>query len=88
MYNDNNLINTPGGMVVNFIPSRAITIESGTSNFQPGILYCGVGGDIAVVPSGQTASVLFQGIPSGAFLPVYIKGISAYSSCSNMLICY
>jgi hypothetical protein len=88
MYNDNNLINTPGGMRVNFIPNVAITIESGTNSFQPGILYCGVGGDVAVVPSGQTGSVLFAGVPSGAFLPIYIKALSGYSSASNLLICY
>jgi hypothetical protein len=83
-----NMVMTPGGMPVNFIPSIAVSIgTSASSSFQPGILWLATGGDIAVVPAGQTGSVLFAAVPNG-FLPLYVKAISARSSCDGIVVCY
>jgi hypothetical protein len=89
MYNDNNLIHTPAGKPVNFIPNTAVAIgTSASSTFQAGLMYIGVGGDICVVPSGQTNAVTFVGVPSGAFLPVYVNALSARTTADNILMCY
>jgi hypothetical protein len=82
------MVMTPMGMPVNFQPSIAVSIgTSASSTFSPGLLYLATGGDIAVVPSGQTASVLFAGFPSGEFLPVWIKAVVARSSCDGLILC-
>jgi len=82
------MVMTPGGMPVNFIPNIAVTIgTSGSSAFQPGILYLATGGDIVVIPSGQTDSVLFAAVPNG-FLPIYINAVVARSSCDGLVMCY
>jgi hypothetical protein len=83
-----NMVMTPGGMPVNFIPSIAVTIgTSASSSFQPGILWLGTGGDLVVIPAGQTGSVLFPAVPNGWF-PMYIKAVVARSSCDGLVIAY
>jgi hypothetical protein len=89
MGNQNNLIVTPGGMNVNFIPNSVVSVATSVSTtFQAGILYCGTGGSLAVIPSGQTNAVTFAGFPDGSFLPVYIKGLVAVTGADGILICY
>ena len=84
-----NMVMTPGGMAVNFIPNIAVAIgTSASSTFQPGLLYLGVGGSIAVVPSGQTNTVTFVGVPDGSFLPIYVKALVAQTTADNILVCY
>jgi len=84
-----NIIVTPGGMVVNFIPNVAVSIATSVSSaFQPGLLYFGVGGDVAVIPSGQTNTVTFAGLQAGAFLPVYIGTYISATSADSILVCY
>jgi hypothetical protein len=82
------IVKTPGGEYVNFIPNLAASIATSVSStFQPSILYCGVGGDIKVIPSGQTNDVIFAGIQAGAFLPIYINAFISATSADSLLIC-
>jgi hypothetical protein len=85
----NNLVYTPGGIPVNFIPNIAVAIgTSASSTFQAGILYCGVGGTLAVVPSGQTNTVTFAGVPDGSFLPISVKALVGVTTADSILVCY
>lgn len=91
MYNEN-LIKTPGGNSVNFIPSKATAIVIANEAVLPmGLLYVGVGGDVAVVPAGQTDTVVFKGVAAGSFLPLYIVGVKnagAGTTATDLLITY
>lgn len=82
------MVMNPMGQPANFQPSLVASIgTSASSSFSPGLLYMATGGDIAVVPAGQTNSVLFAGFPGGEFLPVWIKAVVARSSCDGLLLC-
>lgn len=85
-------ITTNAGRVVNFIPSQAIAVVIADEAVLPiGLLYVGVGGNVAVVPAGQSNTVVFKNIASGSFLPVYIvgvKNIAAGTTATDLLVCY
>ena len=89
------------GKSVNFIPSRAIAIDTpaiGTV-YPAGILYVGTGGDVYVRPAdqgtpdstgGTLGYVLFKNIPNGSFLPILINGIGAVANgttASDLVLC-
>lgn len=84
-----NIIKTVTGHHVNFIPSSATAVTPhDTNTFQFGLLYVGVGGDVVAMPVGGTAFVTFKNVPSGSFLPLYIKAVHTDTSATDMLICY
>ena len=84
------MIKTPGGRDVNFIPNRAVAVvKSDTTVLPEGILYVGTGGDVVVMPSGNTATVTFVTVPDGSFLPIYITMVySAGTDTADMLMVY
>jgi hypothetical protein len=87
--NNVNLIHTPAGKPVNFIPNTVVSVATTASTtFGAGILYCGTGGAVAVVPSGQTNAVTFVNIPDGSFLPVYINALVSQTAADGLLMCY
>jgi hypothetical protein len=89
--NNQNMISTPGGRIVNFTPNQAVAVTpSDTTILQEGLLYIGTGGSLRVRPSGQTTTVLFTGIPDGTFLPVLVDMVYStdLATCAGILICY
>jgi len=85
------LIKTPAGKIVNFIPNQAyVVVPSATTIFSYGLLYVGVGGDVVAMPQGLDTFVTFKNVPDGTFLPIYIKAVSdaAGTTATDMLICY
>jgi len=84
-----NIIRTPGGKYVNFIPNQAYAVTPhDTTEFQYGLLYVGVGGDVVAMPQGLTTFVIFKNVPSGSFLPIYVKAVHTDTTATNLLICY
>lgn len=83
------ILYTPGGMAVNFIPNVAIAVTpSDTAILQPGILFIGGAGDVVAMPSGLDTFVTFKGITAGTFLPIYVKAVHTDTSATDILICY
>ena len=84
-----NLIKTPKGKIVNFIPSVAVAWGGTAAVFAEGILYVGTGGSVICTPSGVGATeVTFAKVPDGTFLPIYVKAIATGTTASDILICY
>jgi hypothetical protein len=87
--NESNMLTTPAGEFVNFIPSIAAAVTpSDSTRFQAGLLYVGTGGDVVCIPANQSTTVTFKNVPSGSFLPVYVIAVYAATGASDMLICY
>lgn len=85
----NNIIQTPGGKSVNFIPNQAYVVTPhDTNTFQYGLLYVGVGGDVKAMPQGLDTFVTFKNIAAGSVLPVYIKAVHTDTTATDMLILY
>ena len=77
------------GRIVNFIPELAVAVTThDTNTLQAGLLFVGVGGDVTATPSGQSTTVVFKNVPSGSFLPVYVKLVHTDTTATDMLICY
>lgn len=86
---EENIIKTPAGKFVNFIPNQAYVVtKHDTAEFQYGLLYVGVGGDVKAMPQGLTTFVTFKGIASGSILPVYVKAVHTETTAEDMLILY
>lgn len=84
-----NIIKTPAGKFVNFIPSIALTVTpDDTATFQEGLLYVGVTGDVRVMLADMSTFVTFKNVQSGSFLPVYVKAVHTDTTATDMLICY
>jgi hypothetical protein len=85
------IVYTPGGNAVNFIPNRAVVVTPADDTIiQNGILYIGVTGDVKCLPTGNAADgwVTFKDIAAGTFLPIYVKAIHTDTTATDMLICY
>lgn len=88
MYREETIV-TPAGKTVNFIPNQAyIVTPHDTNTFQYGLLYVGVGGDVSAMPQGLATFVTFKNVPSGSFLPVYVKAVHTDTTATDLLICY
>ena len=86
---ERNMITTPGGEFVNFIPNTAVAVvKSDTTRFPKGLLYVGTAGDVVAICAGQTSTVTFKGMAAGTFLPVYIIAVYDATTAADMLICY
>lgn len=84
-----NIIKTPAGKFVNFIPSIAVAVTpSATATFQEGLLYVGVTGDVTVMLADMSTFVQFKNVQAGSFLPVYVKAVHTNTTATDMLICY
>jgi len=84
-----NTITGPSGRICNFIPSYAVAVtEHDTATFQPGILYVGTTGDVSVMPADGAAFIVFKNVPSGSFLPVYIKAVHTATTAADLVMCY
>jgi len=84
-----NIIKTPAGKFVNFIPSIAVAVTpSDTATFQEGLLYVGVTGDVTVMLADMSTFVTFKNVQAGSFLPVYVKAVHTDTTATDMLICY
>jgi hypothetical protein len=82
-------ITTNSGHPVNFIATSAVAVTPhATNTFAYGLLFVGVGGDLKAMPQGLDTFVTFKNIPSGSFLPVYIKAVHTDTTATDMLICY
>jgi hypothetical protein len=87
----NTMLTTPAGKPVNFIPSTAVALtNASTAVFQEGVLFVGTTGNVKVTPGGLAAGtyITFKNIPSGSFLPIYVKGIHSDTTAQDCLICY
>jgi len=86
---EENIIRTPGGKFVNFIPNQAYAVTPhDTNTFQYGLLYVGVGGDVKVMPQGLDTFVTFIGLAAGSILPVYVKAVHTDTTATDMLVLY
>jgi len=84
-----NMLTTPSGRFVNFIPSTAIVVTPhDTNTFTIGLLFVGVGGDVKAMPADLATFVTFKNVPSGTFLPLYVKAVHTDTTATDMLICY
>ena len=87
--NNETLIKTAAGKPVNFIPNQAYVVTPhDTDEFQYGLLFVGVGGDVKAMPQGLTTFVIFKNVPDGSFLPIYVKAVHTDTTATNMLITY
>ena len=86
---ESNLIKSPSGRIVKFEVDRVVAVTPhDTDVFESGILYIGVGGNVKVLPAGQTGFVTFLNVPEGSFLPVHIVSVHTDTTATDMLICY
>ena len=84
-----NILKTPAGRYVNFILSNAVAVTPhDTNEFQEGLLFVGVGGDVKAMPADLDTFVTFKNVAGGTFLPVYIKAVHTDTTATDMLICY
>lgn len=84
-----NIIKTPAGKFVNFIPNQAYAVTPhDTDTFQYGLLYIGGDGNVKAMPQGLDTFVTFNGCTAGSILPVYIKAVHTDTTATNMLILY
>ena len=49
-------------------------------------LYVGVTGDVAAVPSGGGAAVLFKAVPAGAILPISVIRVNATGTTASQIV--
>lgn len=49
-------------------------------------LFVGTGGDVAVLPAGNTASVIFANVPDGSFLPCQVKKVLATGTTASDIL--
>ncbi len=86
---EQDILYTPGGMAVNFIPNVAVAVTPDDSAIlQPGILFIGVGGDVTAMPEGLDTFVVFKNVADGTFLPIYVKAVHTDTTATDILICY
>lgn len=52
----------------------------------PRALWIGTGGNIALVPKGQTTGVIIQNVPDGTLLPIRAKRITAAGTTATDII--
>ena len=77
------------GEIITFTPTMAVdVVPHDTDIFQKGLLYIGVGGDIKVMPAGQTTFVTFKNVPDGTFFPMPVMAVHTDTTATDMLICY
>lgn len=87
--NETTIIKTAANKLVNFIPNQAYVVTPhDTDTFQYGLLFVGVTGDVKAMPQGLNTFVTFKNVPSGTFLPIYIKAVHTDTTATDMLICY
>lgn len=67
--------------------AEAITPSDSTS-FTPYYrgLYVGGAGNVAVLPVGQTATVVFQGIPAGTILPIIVSKVLSTGTTATRIV--
>jgi hypothetical protein len=94
-------ISGKNGMPLNILPARAqaVVIASKTIYNEPGLLYIGTDGDVAVIPwddpnantADPTGWVVFKGLSAGDCLPVYVKRVGAVAdgtSATDIVVCF
>ena len=87
--NSANMVYTPGGNIVNFIPSKAVAVTPhDTATFQKGLLYIGAGGDIKCKLADDTDFVTFKNVPDASILPFYVVAVHTDSVASEILVLY
>ena len=73
------------------MPKHAVAVVPSDANeldHSPAILYCGVGGNIAVVTAGGE-SVTFVGVVAGTWLPCQVRQVMDTSTtATNMVYCW
>jgi len=65
-------------------PDDDVDLTNNDGDAQPSTVYVGVAGNVAVIPAGNTTSVIFVGIPAGGIVPckvtrVLVTGTTALS---------
>jgi hypothetical protein len=88
------------GLNINLQPAKAYAVTIASKIIYPkGLLYVGVGGDVAVIPADNadaknadpTSWVVFKNVPSGTFLPLYVVRVGAVAdgtSATDIVICF
>jgi len=66
-------------------PSDTATIQLNGKNTRGCLVYCGVGGDLAVTTTGGE-DVVFVGVPQGMILPVQVVKVLATGTTAASLI--
>ncbi|MHA1541341.1 MAG: spike base protein, RCAP_Rcc01079 family [Candidatus Hodarchaeales archaeon] len=73
----------------NSIRATIVTPNDSTDLTNPGNLYIGGGGDIAVIPYGQDTSVILYGVVAGQELSLVVKRVlSTNTTATNILVMY
>jgi hypothetical protein len=87
------------GLGVNFQPAKASAIVIANKIiYSKGLIYIGTGGDVAVIPAGNSDAsatdpigwVVFKSVPDGTFLPIYVVrvgDIAAGTTATNIIFC-
>jgi len=84
-----NIVMSVEGNPVNFIPSIAIAlVTNDTTTYDMFLLFVGVGGDVKAMPANLATFVTFKNVPSGSFLPIYVKAVHTDTTATDMLRCY
>jgi len=73
----------------NSIRAETVTPNDSTDLANPGNLYIGGSGDVAVIPFGQSTSVILVGVLVGQELSLVVKRVlSTGTTATNMLVMY
>jgi hypothetical protein len=88
------------GLNVNLQPAKASAVTIASEVIYPkGLLYIGVGGDVAVIPADNpdaknadpTSYVVFKNVPEGTFLPLYVVRVGDVgngTTATDIVICF
>jgi hypothetical protein len=76
---------TKTGKSINLQAEKALAItatDTTATIYEPGVLYVGVAGTVALIPYGASAAtnstrVVFPGVPAGTVLPVLTQRVTA-----------
>jgi hypothetical protein len=72
------------------VPRRAegVSLSDTVDLPNAGQLYVGTGGDVVVIPEGQTNEVTLSNVPDGTFLPPIVKRVLTSTTASDILVWY
>lgn len=81
-------IYTKNDRAVTFIASQGSSLTpNDTTEFEPGSLYIGTGGDVVCVLADESSTITFSNVPDGSFLPILVKMVyDTNTTASDILI--
>lgn len=75
----------PSGLFVAVTPHDSTDVSPAQAGGFRG-LYVGVGGNVAVVPVGGTASVTFTGVVAGTIIPVMGRRVNSTNTTATNIV--